>query len=188
MFLRKLITFRLQQSIANIINRYLGAAPLVKNPAILSVAASIATVESRHSSFIRAASKVVAIPSAFDTPLGIRSVFSLAAPFIASCPQGSNLAITAFPAATIAPPANPAAVVGTTIQVASPASANARQCAFTNPTAPGGNSFTPYANGACQVPQGVAGITYVHLTSDAPANGVVPDSIIVAGPAVLTVT
>lgn len=173
---------------SNILCRYLGAAPLVKTPAILSVAASIATVESRHSTFIRAATKVAAVPNAFDTPLGIRSVFTLAAPFIASCPQGSNLAITPFPAATIAPPANPAQIPGSVIQVSSPASANARNCAFTVPGSAGGNVFTSFVNGACEVPQGVSGITYVHLTSEGPASGVVTDSIIVAGPAVLSVS
>lgn len=40
-------------TLANNVYSYLGAAPLVKDPAILSAAASIVTVESRHQTFIR---------------------------------------------------------------------------------------------------------------------------------------
>ena len=99
-------------------NSYLGAAPLITTASNLVVAAEIVTVEARHSTFIRVASNALAVPSAFDTPLGIRSVFSLAAGFISSCPSGSNLAVTPFAAITMtAPSATEAIVAGTTIQL-----------------------------------------------------------------------
>ena len=99
-------------------NSYLGAAPLITTASNLVVAAEIVTVEARHSTFIRVASNAIAVPSAFDTPLGIRSVFSLAAGFISSCPSGSNLAVTPFAAITMtAPSATEAIVAGTTIQL-----------------------------------------------------------------------
>jgi hypothetical protein len=91
---------------------------LITTASNLVVAAEIVTVEARHSTFIRVASNAIAVPSAFDTPLGIRSVFSLAAGFISSCPSGSNLAVTPFAAITMtAPSATEAIVAGTTIQL-----------------------------------------------------------------------
>jgi hypothetical protein len=117
--LRSLITMLfLQLLTSSPRNSYLGAAPLITTASNLVVAAEIVTVEARHSTFIRVASNAIAVPSAFDTPLGIRSVFSLAAGFISSCPSGSNLAVTPFAAITMtAPSATEAIVAGTTIQL-----------------------------------------------------------------------
>ncbi|KAF5871196.1 putative twin-arginine translocation pathway signal protein [Botrytis fragariae] len=137
------------------VSAYLGAAPLISSKAVLTVAAEIVTVESRHQTFIRTASKVSAVPSAFDTPLGIRNVFSLAAPLF--------LPLT------------------TTAQ-------GATACAFTNGGQTGGTAFTPFANGACTVPQGLAGDAYLNLASQMPATGVLTDDITVAGPLVLAIS
>jgi hypothetical protein len=170
-------------------HRYLGAAPLLKSPAILSVAASIVTIEARHQTFIRVASKAAAIPSPFDTPLGVRNVFTLAAGFISACPSGSNLAITAFPALTAAGGAdgNGTAnfVAGQSLALTSTASSGAAFCAFTNAGQAGGTSFTPFANGACTIPQDLAGLAYVNLANAAPDTGVLTDAITVAGPMVM---
>ncbi|KAI1305694.1 ferritin-like domain-containing protein [Xylaria venustula] len=172
------------------ISAYLGAAPLVSDGGILSTAASIVTVEARHQSFIRSASGVAVSPSPLDTPLGPKAVFSLAAPFIQSCPGGSNLALTAFPALSMTSPAPVAGVMniaaGTNIQVQSDAASTASFCGFTNSAAPGGTAFTAFdaANG-CALPPNLAGVVYVTLTSDAPATGVLTDSITVAGPMVV---
>ncbi|KAF7944373.1 hypothetical protein EAE96_010770 [Botrytis aclada] len=168
------------------VSAYLGAAPLISSKAILTVAAEIVTVESRHQTFIRTASKVAAIPSAFDTPLGIRNVFSLAAPFISSCPQGSNLAVTPFPAVTLTT-ANEAITPGSTLQLTTTAQ-GATACAFTNGGQTGGTAFTPFANGACTVPQGLAGDAYLNLASQTPTTGVLTDDITVAGALVLAIS
>lgn len=85
------------------VSAYLGAAPLINSSAILGTAATIATVESRHQTFIRSAGGSVAVPAAFDTPLGPRGVFTLAAQFITSCPPGSNLNVQAFPSIKLDP-------------------------------------------------------------------------------------
>ncbi|KAG9232121.1 ferritin-like domain-containing protein [Amylocarpus encephaloides] len=172
------------------VSAYLGAAPIVKSAAILGTAASIVTVEARHQTFIRVASKAVAIPSAFDTPLGIRNVFTLAAGFIESCPEGSNLAITPFPALTMTTPAAAGAAApaaGSTIKVTSTAT-GATQCAFSNGGIPGGTAFAPFTDGGCEVPQNLAGFTYVNLASDAPGDGVLTDAITLAGPMVMIVS
>ncbi|APA15447.1 hypothetical protein SS1G_09130 [Sclerotinia sclerotiorum 1980 UF-70] len=168
------------------VSAYLGAAPLISSKAILTVAAEIVTVESRHQTFIRTASKVAAVPSAFDTPLGIRNVFSLAAPFIQSCPQGSNLAVTPFPALTMTT-ANEAITAGSTLQLSTTAQ-GATACAFTNGGQTGGTAFTAFANGACTVPQGLAGDAYLNLANQMPATGVLTDAITVAGPMVLQIS
>ncbi|KAK2019679.1 twin-arginine translocation pathway signal [Colletotrichum eremochloae] len=173
------------------VSAYLGAAPLVKDKSILGTAGSILTIEARHQTFIRAASKQIAIPQAFDAPLGVRAVFSLAAPFITSCPQGSNLALQAFPKLTMTSPASPAAVaVGAPIMLQSDAAAQAQACAFTTGgILPGGTAFTPFnPQQGCIVPQGLSGVVYVSLTSQAPMAGTITDEIIVSGPMVLTIS
>lgn len=170
------------------VSAYLAAAPLVKSAGILTVAAEIVTVESRHQTFIRTASKATAIPSAFDTPLGIRAVFTLAAGFISSCPAGANLAITPFPALTLTAgtAALPATIpAGTSIPVTT-AATGATECAFVaGGLASGTAAFVPFTNNACVVPAGLAGIVYLHLTNAAPADNILTDAITVAGPLVV---
>ncbi|KAK3325427.1 ferritin-like domain-containing protein [Apodospora peruviana] len=173
------------------VSAYLGAAKLVTDPSILTTAGSILTVEARHQTFIRAASKLVAVPQPFDTPLSPQQVFSLAAPFIASCPEGSNLILTAFPTLTMAEGQSAAAVqAGATIKLQSDAAANAAFCAFTTGGLPaGGTAFTAFDPAVgCVVPQGLAGIVYVNLASEGPLTGVLADEIILAGPMVMQVS
>ncbi|KAK0103820.1 hypothetical protein ONS95_005819 [Cadophora gregata] len=173
------------------VSAYLGAAPLVKMPAILTVAAEILTVESRHQTLIRTLAKTAAIPSAFDTPLGVRSVFSLAAPLISSCPDGSNLKIAPFPALALMPMpamANSTSMpVGTRLTVMG-TPAGATNCAFSNGGAPGGTIYVTFENSGCAVPQGVSGITYMHLTSSVPQGNILTDDVVVAGVQVLNVS
>ncbi|KAK4127608.1 hypothetical protein N657DRAFT_565375 [Parathielavia appendiculata] len=172
------------------VSAYLGAAALVSDGSILTTAGSILTVEARHQTFVRTASAAVAVPQAFDTPLSPKQVFSLAAPFISSCPEGSNLVLTAFPTLAMATGQSAQAVAaGTTVQLQSEAAAGATHCAFTTGGVPGGTLFTTFDPAAgCVVPQGIAGITYVNLASAGPLNGVLTDDIIVAGPMVMQVS
>lgn len=80
------------------VSAYLGAAASIMNKAYLTAAGSILTVEARHSSYIRAAQKQVPFPQAFDAPLGLNEVFSLASQFIKSCPkENPALPVKAFP-------------------------------------------------------------------------------------------
>lgn len=175
------------------VSAYLGAAQLVADPGILTTAASILTVEARHQTFIRAASGVVAVPQAFDTPLSPKQVFSLAAPFIASCPEGSNLILTAFPTLTMGGDGKTVAAAGSEVKLQSSdaaATAGAKFCAFTTGGIPGGTAFTTFdaATGGCVVPQGLKGVVYVNLASAGPLTGKLTDDIIVAGPIVMQVS
>lgn len=171
------------------VSAYLGAAPLVADAGILSTAGSILTIEARHQSLIRLLSATAAAPGAFDTPLGPKAVFSLAAPFIVSCPEGSNLALTAFPSLTLAQPADASAVAINSNILFAEQVPGATHCGFTNGGVPGGTIFTPFTEGVgCVVPQNLAGITYVTLTSQGPLTGAISDEITLAGPMVLAIS
>ncbi|KAF5630913.1 stress response rds1p [Fusarium sp. NRRL 52700] len=173
------------------VSAYLGAAPLLSDPAILGTAGAILTVEARHQTAIRIFSQAKAVPQPLDTALGPRAVFSLAAPFITECPEGSNLKIEAFPSLAMAEGQDVKAVaIGTKVKLASEAAAGATHCGFTSGgQLPGGTKFTPFTEGeGCEVPQGAAGVVYVTLTSAGPLEGVLSDDITVAGPMVLTLS
>jgi hypothetical protein len=114
------------------VSAYLGAAPLVNSSDILAAAGSIVTVEARHQAFIRIAAGAEPVPAAFDTALGPRAVFTLAAQFINSCPEGSNLNIQAFPSIALQNPEQVA--IGQNLKLADPAQpAAASFCAFVGP-------------------------------------------------------
>ena len=179
------------------VSAYLGAAPLIKDKSILGTAGSILTIEARHQSSIRLLAGQQAIPQAFDAPLGPRAVFSLAAPFIKECPRGSNLNIQAFPALSMSKGQDASSLaVGSMVRVqavasggeASASAAGATNCAFTSGgVLPGGTTFSTFSQqNGCQVPQGVAGVTYLTLTTSAPIDGALVDDIVVAGPMVLS--
>jgi hypothetical protein len=111
------------------VSAYLGAAPLIQSPDILAAAASIATVEARHQAFIRVASGAEAVPAPFDVALGPKAVFTLAAAFIKSCPEGSNLNIQAFPSIALQSPEK--AQIGQNLKLVDANSpAGAMFCAF----------------------------------------------------------
>ncbi|KAH7114443.1 ferritin-like domain-containing protein [Dendryphion nanum] len=159
------------------VSAYLGAAPLVNSSDILTAAATIVTVESRHQAFIRVASGAEPVPAAFDTPLGPRAVFTLAAQFINSCPEGSNLNIQAFPAIALQNPEQ--ATVGQNLKLANPGEpAGAQFCAF---VAPSGNQFQPLTDGNCVVPQNLQGEVYMMITKSQS----IADGEVLAGPSVI---
>ncbi|KAF2735456.1 hypothetical protein EJ04DRAFT_194387 [Polyplosphaeria fusca] len=159
------------------VSAYLGAAPLVSSKDVLTAAATIVTVEARHQAFIRVASGAEAVPAAFDTPLGPKAVFTLAAQFIKSCPEGSNLNIAPFPSIALENAA--AATPGQNLKLADAAQpAGAQFCAF---VAPGGAQFVPLAGGNCAVPQGLQGEVYMMLTKSES----VDDAEVLAGPSVI---
>jgi hypothetical protein len=80
------------------VSAYVGAAADIMSAAYLTAAGSISTVESRHSAYIRASLSESPFPSPFDVPLSLNEVYTLAAPFIVSCPSDNpTLPVKAFP-------------------------------------------------------------------------------------------
>ena len=66
---------------------YDGAVRLIKNPAILTAAATIATVEARHAAYLRLVTGDIPFPAAFDTPRTMTEILAAAGGFITSCPS-----------------------------------------------------------------------------------------------------
>ncbi|KAL8646030.1 MAG: hypothetical protein Q9210_006372 [Variospora velana] len=79
------------------VSAYLGAAAFIMEKDYLTAAASILSVEARHTSYIRASLGESPFPDPFDTPLGFNQVFSLAGAFITGGSSPVTLPFMAFP-------------------------------------------------------------------------------------------
>ncbi|KAI4241481.1 MAG: hypothetical protein LQ352_007439 [Teloschistes flavicans] len=76
------------------IGAFLGAASLLTDdPALLTAASSILTIEARHDAFLRAGVKASPFPTPFDTALTAVHAYNIAQMFIVSCPQQLPLII-----------------------------------------------------------------------------------------------
>ncbi|KAF8881766.1 ferritin-like domain-containing protein [Infundibulicybe gibba] len=87
------------------VSAYIGAARFISNKDFLVAGASILATEARHASWIASTVNHFAGWSGdFDVPLGLNEVFSLASPFIKSCPTTNpQLPVKAFPTLTATP-------------------------------------------------------------------------------------
>ncbi|PWN19408.1 hypothetical protein BCV69DRAFT_261525, partial [Microstroma glucosiphilum] len=95
-----LATARLLEGVG--ISAYLGALTSISNATYQLIAAAITTVESRHQTALNAIAMAPNfVPAPYDTPLNFTEVYSLAAPYIESCPM--DLGLTAFPSLTLTP-------------------------------------------------------------------------------------
>ncbi len=66
---------------------YDGAVALIQAANLQTAAATIATVEARHASYLNLLNGAVPFPSAFDTPKTMKEILAIAGPFIVSCDQ-----------------------------------------------------------------------------------------------------
>jgi hypothetical protein len=167
------------------VSAYLGAAPLISDPKILAAAASIVTIESRHNTLIRAVGQDIGIPQAFDVAIPARQIFTLAAQFIKSCPEGSNLPFTAFPSLVINNPETVQGGSALTLRDESLAQAAGGPlfCAFQSGES--GIQFAELTGGKCTVPSGLNGEVFVTISSDGVA---ISDEKTVAGPSILVLS
>lgn len=83
------------------VSAYTGAAYEIKNTGLLTAAATIATIEARHASYLNQINGMIGFPAAFDSPLDKKAVVGLAGGFIKSCPDA--IPITPYAAFTITP-------------------------------------------------------------------------------------
>ncbi|KAA1473603.1 hypothetical protein DENSPDRAFT_859966 [Dentipellis sp. KUC8613] len=96
---------------------YVGASKFIQNKDYLLAAATILSTEARQSAWINSAvRKGAAWSGAFETPLDLNQVFTLAASFITSCPPNNTpLPVKAFPSLSLTEPT--AAQPGATVQL-----------------------------------------------------------------------
>lgn len=178
------------------VSAYLGAAALVTSKTILTAAGSILTDEARHDSFIRTANIQSAIPQAFDVPLDFNQVFSMAAPFIVSCPPSNpTLPVKAFPTLELQAETNITQGSVLTFHTAATLPSGQLYIAFPLVTGPIFQPVTQDGDGClfAQVPTSgpaggsgaPAGQAYAILTT---SNTVLSDNNTIAGPAIIEIT
>ncbi|KAL4944382.1 ferritin-like domain-containing protein [Aspergillus oleicola] len=171
---------------------YLGAAASIMDKTYLTAAGSILAVEARHSAYLRAALGEKPAAQPFDNPLGLNEVYTLASPFIASCPESNGeLPVKAFPTLTMEMGGMDAVNTGDKVKLMAGSGFEHMKtedvhAAFITVTGPVWADVTPGDRGefTVTIPKGVMGQSYVVLT-----NGVknANDDSIVAGPAIIEV-
>lgn len=170
------------------VSAYLGAAADIMSKTYLTAAGSILTIEARHSAYIREAIKQAPFPQSFDNPLSINSVYTLAAQFITSCPESNPpLPVKAFPVLS-ASSKDEMVKTGSKVLLATKGYhvEGTVHAAFITVMGPVFVDVTVVEGGfEVQVPEGIAGQSYVVLTS---CNTAATDDYIVAGPAIVEVS
>ncbi|RDW79952.1 hypothetical protein BP6252_04590 [Coleophoma cylindrospora] len=174
------------------VSAYLGAAASIANPAYLTAAGSILTIEARHNAYIRSVLAEIPFPQPFDAPLTIDEVYTLASSFIVSCPStNAALPVKAFPSLSLG--TKGAIKSGDTITLLTPgymlvpaSGVGPIYAAFIAVTGPTLVQASPVDGGfTVVVPAGFNGQTYVVLTG---CKDSVTDDSISAGPAIVEIT
>ncbi|KAG8729481.1 hypothetical protein FRC12_020949 [Ceratobasidium sp. 428] len=163
------------------VSAYLGAAKFISNKDYLTAAAAVLTTESRHSAWVSSSVNMGAPWSgAFDTPLSLNQVYSLAAAFITDCPSSNpSLPVKAFPALTVSTASYKA---GDTISVSFDSSMAKGKDTFMAFFTGLSTEFASIKDGQVTIPKDLMGTVYGVVTTDGKA---VTDDNTVAGPAIL---
>ncbi|KAK7610670.1 ferritin-like domain-containing protein [Phyllosticta paracitricarpa] len=176
------------------VSAYLGVAADIMSKTYLTAAGSILTVEARHSAYLRASQRPGQVPFAqpFDNPLEVRSVYTLASPFVVGCPRTNHMPPFApFPALKVASVDGSGVTTGSVLELTTPgadvvAVGNATvYAAFITATGPVSVVAQKTKTGfTVTVPADVKGQSYVVLTG-CPDDA--SDDTIVAGPAIIEI-
>ena len=173
------------------VSAYLGAAAHIMNETYVTAAGSILTTEARHSAYLRAALGEAVSPQPFDNPLDFNEVYTVASPFIASCPSSNQmLPVKAFPSLMM--PSMAPAMAGSKVQLMAGPTFNMSMdtsdlyAAFITVTGPVWAPLSSDGEGkfTVTIPKDVSGQSYVVLTK---GNSQATDDNIVAGPAIIEV-
>ncbi|KAI0144725.1 Ferritin/ribonucleotide reductase [Pestalotiopsis sp. NC0098] len=171
------------------VSAYLGAAADIMSKTYLTAAGSILTVEARHSAYLRSKLDKSPFPQAFDAPLTLDEVYTLAAPFITSCPADNpTLPVKAFPSLSLDPSTTTPIKAGDKVTLLTPGysvEGGPVYAAFIAVTGPTFVEATAVDGGfSVEIPEGFAGQTYAVLTG---CNETVSDDTVVAGPALIEI-
>ncbi|KAF8583677.1 hypothetical protein K439DRAFT_1390281 [Ramaria rubella] len=158
---------------------YLGASQFIVDKSVLTAAGSIMSTEGRHQAWVNSAvNKQTPWTGSFVTPLSFNQAFSLASPFIVSCPASNpNLGLKAFPALTVSPAAP---TPGSTITLTFNQTGNAPT--FLALLIGLDTTFLPITNKQVTLPAGLQGFVYAVVVNNKVA---VTDASTLAGPAIL---
>jgi hypothetical protein len=164
------------------VSAYAGAAQYISSPDYLTVAAVILSTEARHQAWENSA-VLNAQPwsTAYDTPLGLDMVYTIASAFITSCPDSNAaLPVKAFPALTVT--GNPGDNVKFTFD--DPHTSTNYAIFYSGL---GSEAVQLDQNDMATIPSTLQGIYYVLVSTASSASAVTNDNI-VAGPAILEST
>ncbi|KZP06661.1 hypothetical protein FIBSPDRAFT_804720 [Athelia psychrophila] len=163
------------------VSAYTGAAQYITSKAYLTAAASVLSTEARHASWVASVvDKQAGWSGPFDVPLGLDSVYSLAAEFITSCPSSNPvLPVKAFPTLTFPAGAKPGSKVTLTFDKGN--STGTCYAAFYTGT---GAEYAKIDSGdkSVTIPKDLRGTVYAVVTTNGTASA---DANTVAGVAVL---
>jgi hypothetical protein len=163
------------------VGAYLGAANLLTDPHLLTDAASILSIEARHSTVLNMFSRATTAPEAFDIPMSPSEVLAIVSPVISGCDVGinANQPLTITNTGTL--------TAGTVLTFKSPAfsSTQGLSCQI---LAGGASEATVLPADQCAVPANVNGQVLVFVTqSNSPLSGDVINrevQTVEAGPAI----
>ncbi|WWC90988.1 uncharacterized protein L201_005927 [Kwoniella dendrophila CBS 6074] len=163
------------------VSAYAGAAQYISNKDYLTVAAVILSTEARHQAWESSAvGNANPWGSAYDTPLGLNMVYTLASAFIESCPDSNAaLPVKAFPTLTV--PATYAP--GQNVQfIFDDDHSKTNYVVFYEGL--GSRAIALDQNDSATLPTDLQGVVYAVISTSSDPKAVSDDNI-VAGPAIL---